>query len=109
MSFNTTAAACQNVMNASIAVDAISTRGAPLGAAASIRDLMISSFIGVGPTVRIVSVHRFAAASSQPAGPPTLHPYDLMSEFSQSRRQSLIAGSPPGTLDGHHYERSWAE
>src|SRR5437016_12024639 len=30
-----------------------------------------SSFFGVGPTVRIASVHRFAA-SSLPSGPPTL-------------------------------------
>src|SRR2546428_5711224 len=42
MSFNTTAAACQNVMNASIAVEAISTRGAPAGGASD-RDFMIHS------------------------------------------------------------------
>ena len=58
MSFNTTAAACQNVMNASIAVEAINTRGA-LAGAASDRDFIDSL---------------------------TLYPHDLMSEFSKPRR-----------------------
>jgi hypothetical protein len=69
-------------MNANIAVEAMSTRGAPFGTAASNRDFMIPLY---------------KAESS------TLNPYDLMTDFSQPCRQSFVAGPPPGSLDSHQH------
>src|SRR5207237_8851165 len=100
MSLSTTAAAFQNEMNASIAVEAINTRGTPDGATSD-RDFMISSW-------KFGDSEQFHGAISWVQKLLTVpefrfYPYDLVPEFSQPGRQSLLAGPPPGYPDRHQY------
>src|SRR5438445_10149743 len=84
MSLRTTAAARQNEMNASIAVEATSTR--------------------CGPAARTFGVEFDISVL-------TLDPNDLMAELPKTIGQSLFAASPPGPLksdqdDGRRPESS---
>src|SRR5215510_1900110 len=82
MSFRTTAAARQKEMNASIAVEAISTRFAPAGATYGF-DFIRTSF--------------------------TFDPHHLMTNLPKPRSQPLLARSPPRPLDRDHHKRARAQ
>src|SRR5207237_1669118 len=97
MSLSTTAAAFQNEMNASIAGEAINTRATPDGATSD-RDFMISSW-KFGDSEQF---HGFRNCSLSPNF--GFYRYDLVPEFSQPGRQSLLAGRPPGSPDRHQYQ-----